>query len=96
MARPSLLDETEIAEQLAECPDWTRDGDHLRRTFSFNSFVEAMGFMMSSGLVAERLNHHPEWTNVYNRVDVGLTTHDAGGLTELDFALAAQMSKLAT
>ena len=80
---------------MAEVPGWERDGDHLRRQFVFASFVEAMGFMMSSGLVAERLNHHPDWSNVYNRVDVGLTTHDVNGLTEYDFALAAEMNRLA-
>ena len=61
--------------------------------FVFNDFVAAFSFMSASALVAERMNHHPEWFNVYNKVEVTLTTHDAGGLTELDFSLAEKMEK---
>jgi 4a-hydroxytetrahydrobiopterin dehydratase len=67
-----------------------RDGK-LNRTFEFADFVAAFGFMTKVALVAERMNHHPEWSNVYNRVEVALTTHDAGGITERDFALAEAM-----
>jgi 4a-hydroxytetrahydrobiopterin dehydratase len=58
------------------------------------SFIFAFGFMASAAIVAEKMNHHPEWSNVYNRVTVRLTTHDAGGITELDFELAARMTGL--
>jgi 4a-hydroxytetrahydrobiopterin dehydratase len=70
-----------------------RDGK-LHRTFRFPDFVSAFGFMTRVALVAERMDHHPEWSNVYGTVTVDLTTHDAGGLTERDFALAAKMNAL--
>ncbi|MCF3640045.1 4a-hydroxytetrahydrobiopterin dehydratase [Rhizobium sp. TRM95111] len=89
------LDEAALAEALGRHPDWVRDGDAIRRSFKFRTFVQAFGFMTEGALAAEKLNHHPEWFNVYNRVDVRLTTHDAGGLTDLDFKLAAAMEKAA-
>ena len=67
--------------------------DAIRRTFKFGSFVEAWGWMSRMALVAEKMNHHPEWTNVYNRVEVTLTTHDADGLSQLDVDLADEMSQ---
>ena len=69
--------------------------DAIRKVWKFRGFVEAWGFMSSVALVAEKLNHHPEWSNVYNVVDVTLTTHDCGGLSELDVKLAKRMDKLA-
>lgn len=74
---------------------WTLEEGKLHATFAFEDFVGAFSFMSASALVAERMNHHPEWFNVYNRVRIDLTTHDAGGLTALDFELAAAMNKLA-
>jgi 4a-hydroxytetrahydrobiopterin dehydratase len=71
-----------------------RDGK-LHKAFAFPDFVRAFGFMTQAALVAESMDHHPEWTNVYRHVTVDLSTHDAGGLTELDFALAARMERLA-
>jgi 4a-hydroxytetrahydrobiopterin dehydratase len=67
----------------------------LRKTFGFADFVEAFAWMTAVALVAEKLDHHPDWTNVYHRVDVALWTHDAGGITERDFELAAAMDRLA-
>lgn len=67
----------------------------LQKSFSFSSFNEAFGFMTRAALVAEQMNHHPEWSNVYNRVDVVLSTHDAGGVTELDIKLAKLMDTFA-
>ena len=67
--------------------------DAITRTFVFKDFNEAFGFMARSALVAEKLDHHPEWSNVYKTVDVTLSTHDAGGLTELDIKLAEAMDK---
>ena len=95
MARPSKLSESELAAALAELPGWSIEAGKLHRELSFASFVEAFGFMSSAALVAERLDHHPEWFNVYNRVVVDLTTHDAGGLTSLDLQLARRMNELA-
>ena len=95
MARPHRLSDPEIHERLSSLPDWHRAGHKLVRTFEFGSFVEAFGWMTSVALVAEKLDHHPEWKNVYSRVEVELTTHDAGGITGLDFELAARMTELA-
>lgn len=82
---------------LARLPGWQLDAQRaaLRRQFVFADFVEAFGFMTRVALLAERMNHHPEWCNVYNRVDVVLTTHDAGGVTALDVDLALAMNALA-
>jgi 4a-hydroxytetrahydrobiopterin dehydratase len=69
--------------------------DAICRTFKFKDFSEAFGFMARAALVAEKLDHHPEWSNVWNRVEVTLSTHSAGGLTELDLTLAEAMDKIA-
>ncbi|MEM9170408.1 MAG: 4a-hydroxytetrahydrobiopterin dehydratase [Pseudomonadota bacterium] len=84
------LDDAARAAFLAAAPGWTPvDGrDAVAKSFKFNSFVEAWGFMSRVALLAEKHDHHPEWFNVYNRVDVTLTTHDAGGLSARDEALA--------
>ena len=76
---------------------WADEGgrDAIVKTFTFANFVEAFGFMTRAALWAEKLNHHPEWSNVYKRVTVTMTTHDAGGLTELDVKLASKMDLLA-
>jgi 4a-hydroxytetrahydrobiopterin dehydratase len=89
------LDPDEVSRRLASLPGWTVQAGKLHRTFTFDDFVAAFGFMASVALVAERMNHHPEWHNVYSRVVVDLTTHDAGGITDHDFALAAAMDRLA-
>ena len=75
--------------------DWRMDEVSLHAQWKFKDFAQAMAFMNAVAEVAERMNHHPEWTNVYNRVSVRLTTHDAGGLTQLDFELAQAMDALA-
>ena len=74
---------------------WGMVEGKLHKRFVFRDFVEAFGFMTRAAMVAEVLNHHPEWCNVYKRVDVDLTTHEVGGLTELDFMLAGRMEALA-
>lgn len=75
--------------------DWTEREGKLCRTFRFSNFSEAFAFMVRVALLAERMGHHPEWTNVYNTVEVALSTHDAGGaITEKDRVLAAAMDKL--
>ena len=95
MARPGTLTPEALERGLAALPGWTLEAGKLHRELRFSSFVEAFGFMSSVALVAEQLNHHPEWTNVYDRVAVDLTTHDVGGLTELDLTLAGRMNELA-
>ena len=75
--------------------DWVVEAGKLHRQFKFRDFAEAFGFMSEIAIRAEKLDHHPEWSNVYNRVVVDLVTHDAGGLTELDFELAAFMDRAA-
>lgn len=80
-----------LAEKL---PDWRLDGEHLKRDFRFADFIEAFGFMSRVALLAERADHHPEWSNVYNRVEIALTTHDAGGLSARDVGLAQEIDAL--
>lgn len=84
------LDAQEILARLAQLDGWTlaADGGAIEKRYVFKDFAQAFAFMAHGALAAERLNHHPEWTNVYNRVAVRLSTHDAGGVTERDFALA--------
>lgn len=82
---------------LARLPDWREvDGrDAIAREYAFPDFITAFGFMARVALVAEKMDHHPEWTNVYGRVSVLLTSHDAGGLTSRDIRLAEAMDRLA-
>ena len=84
------LNETDRSEALADLPEWDHDEarDAITRRIVFADFIEAFGFMTQVALIAERMNHHPEWSNVYNRVDVLLTTHDAGGLSGRDIDMA--------
>ncbi len=91
------LDRAAIDENLAELNGWAlaADGLSISKTFKFRNFVEAFGFMTEAALAAEKFNHHPEWFNVYSRVEVKLTTHDAGGLTDHDVKLAKAMEKAA-
>jgi 4a-hydroxytetrahydrobiopterin dehydratase len=93
-SRPKALARPEIEARLGELDDWTLLDGKLHRDFRFDDFVHAFGFMTRVALHAEKLDHHPEWSNVYNRVAVDLTTHDAGGVTELDFELAHLMDIL--
>ncbi|MEJ2308543.1 MAG: 4a-hydroxytetrahydrobiopterin dehydratase [Gammaproteobacteria bacterium] len=74
--------------------DWHLEEGKLHRTFVFADFVEAFGFMTRAAMHAEKMNHHPEWSNVYKRVDVYLTTHEAGGITQRDFELAGMLDSL--
>lgn len=85
----------QVQEKLQHLPGWELRDDKLYRQLSFPNFVAAFGFMTQVALLAETRNHHPEWSNVYNRVDIYLTTHDAQGISERDFALAAQVNTLA-
>ena len=95
MSRPTALAPAEVESRLKTRSDWKLDQRRLHRIFKFENFVEAFGFMSQIAILAEKMDPHPEWSNIYNRVDVYLTTHDAGGLTELDFELADHMDRLA-
>lgn len=88
----TVLDPKDIAANL---DGWTGGDDFITKVFKFEDFVSAFGFMTQIAIIAEKMNHHPEWFNVYNRVDVTLTTHDAGGVTDKDVALAEAMEKAA-
>ena len=89
MAAKKLTD-AKIQENLAQVDGWTIENGKLHKEFQFDNFITAFGFMTQLALVAESLNHHPEWFNVYNRVTIDLTTHDAGGISDLDFQWAKQ------
>ena len=82
------LDDAAIAAAMASVPGWSHKGDGIERRYEFKDFSAAFGFMARVALLAEKADHHPEWSNVYNRVEIRLTTHDAGGLSTRDFALA--------
>ena len=90
----TLLDPEQIKTGHEQLPDWEFDSLSLQRRFQFADFVEAFGFMSRVALLAERIDHHPEWSNVYNRVDMRLTSHDAGGITGRDIKLARQIDAL--
>ena len=85
-----LLNAKEVAARL---DGWTGGDDFITKVFRFDDFAQAFGFMTQIAIIADKMDHHPEWYNVYNRVDVTLTTHDAGGVTEKDVKLAEAMEK---
>lgn len=97
MTRPRPLTGDQRQAALAALDGWTEDEqrDVINKTFTFKNFNQAFGFMTRTALLAEKMDHHPEWFNVYNKVEVTLTTHDAGGITELDIKLARAMDRLA-
>ena len=85
------LTDTEITAALDALPGWNHVGDGIERSYRFEDFTHAFAFMTRTALLAEKADHHPEWSNVWNKVEVRLTTHDAGGLTAKDIALATAM-----
>ncbi len=94
------LDDSQIKDALSKLNDtlgsdeqWQLEGDKITKTFKFKSFIRAFGWMSQIAIWAEKLNHHPEWFNVYNKVEVTLTTHDVDGLSDLDFTMAEKMEK---
>ncbi|WP_286830114.1 MULTISPECIES: 4a-hydroxytetrahydrobiopterin dehydratase [Kordiimonas] len=95
--RPSRMTDTERDAALGAVSGWAYDAEEkaIRKTFQFADFSEAWGFMNRAALLAEKLDHHPEWFNVYNRVEVKMTTHDADGVTTLDFQMATAMDSFA-
>jgi 4a-hydroxytetrahydrobiopterin dehydratase len=93
--RPVKLSESEIAAALAKLPTWKVKSGKLHREYKFADFVAAFTFMSGAALVAQGMDHHPEWFNVWNVVRIDLATHDAGGITALDVKLAHTMEDLA-
>lgn len=93
---PAPLTHEQLARALAALPAWRIDGDRLHREFAFSDFVTAFGFMSRVALLAEKAGHHPEWSNVYGKVRVWLTTHDAGDrITQRDVELAREIDRCA-
>ena len=88
------LSESSIEEKLKNLPWWSVKNDKLYKEFQFNDFNQAFGFMTRAAMEIEKMNHHPEWFNVYNRITVELTTHDAGGITDNDVNLARILNSL--
>jgi 4a-hydroxytetrahydrobiopterin dehydratase len=97
MSRPQALEGDAREAALAELAGWqeTPGRNAIARTFTFRNFNQAFAFMTRSALLAEKMNHHPEWFNVYKTVEITLTTHDAGGVTELDVRMAKAMNRFA-
>jgi len=93
--KPQKLTEEELQNGLKGLPGWSVAGGKLHREFQFADFVQAFGFLSSTALVAESMNHHPEWCNVYNKVSVDLVTHSLGGISTYDLELAKRMEGLA-
>lgn len=89
------MTQTEIDDALADLSGWSQDDDAITKTFRFDGFTEAIAFIQRLAPLAEEANHHPELTNVYDRVDVRLSTHDAGGVTDKDVALARAIDGVA-
>ena len=94
MARPVKLTEMEIAKALEGLKGWSVAENKLHRAFSFPDFIIAWGFMSQVALIAQSMDHHPEWLNVYGSVRIDLSTHDAGGITALDIALAQRIDAI--
>ena len=94
MATRTRLDDGQIRAELGGLPGWAVQNAKLHREFKFKDFSEAWGFMCRVALLAEKMNHHPEWFNVWSIVKIELATHDVGGITELDMELARRISKL--
>ncbi len=91
---PTLLTQTILGRLNSDLPEWEVKGKRIRRQFVFPNFVEAFCFMTKVAFIAERMNHHPEWKNIYSTVTIELTTHDLGGLSNLDIELAKAMNDL--
>lgn len=94
MVEMRKLSSKEITEGLEKLQGWSSEGGKLSRSITFGSFEDAFAFMTRCALEIERLDHHPEWFNVYRKLGIALSTHEAGGITELDFELAARMNRI--
>lgn len=88
------LSDEEIKKEIDKNPDWIVENGKLNRKLEFDNFVQAFGFMTEVAIEAEKMNHHPEWFNVYNRIKIELVTHDVNGISNYDFKLASIIDKL--
>lgn len=95
MANRSKLTEQEIAKALESLPGWSVENGKLHREYHFRDFTWAFGFMAAAATAIEKMDHHPDWRNVYGRVTIDLHTHEAGGITGLDLKLAAMLEEFA-
>lgn len=89
------LSDREVAEEVAKLAGWKVEQGKLHKSFEFRDFIQAFGFMSRVALTAEAMGHHPEWSNVWNRVVIDLSTHSIGGISRLDFQLAGKIQELA-
>ena len=94
MAEQHKLADNDLKAALGSLPGWRLENGKLRKQYIFADFAHAFGFMATAAVLIEKMNHHPEWSNVYNRVDVHLTTHDAGGVTGHDIELARVLDSI--
>ena len=92
--KPYLLQDDELKELTAKIPGWGIKTEIIEREFNFDNFIEAFSFMTKVALVCEKYNHHPNWENVYSKVIIKLSTHDLGGITNLDQTLASEINKI--
>ena len=90
--KPYLLQDKELKELIAKIPGWEVKSEYLKREFDFQNFIEAFSFMTKIALICEKYNHHPNWKNVYSKVIIKLSTHDLGGITNLDEKLASEIN----
>lgn len=94
MSRPRKLTDRQVAAALRRLNGWSHEAGRLRKALKFRDFGEAFGFMVQVAMAADRLNHHPDWCNSYNRVTIDLTTHEAGGITARDIELARRIEEI--
>tara|TARA_B100000424_G_C22677222_1_gene371213 strand:- start:161 stop:451 length:291 start_codon:yes stop_codon:yes gene_type:complete len=92
--KPYLLQDEELRELAAKIPGWNIKSEQIEREFNFRSFIEAFSFMTKIALLCEKYNHHPNWSNVYSKVTVKLSTHDLGGITNLDQTIASEINRI--
>jgi len=92
--KPYLLQEEEIKELAAKIPSWEIHPKYIERNIHFENFIDAFSFMTKVALLAEKYNHHPNWENVYSKVNIKLTNHDLGGISSLDHLLASEINNL--
>ena len=94
LMKPYLLQDLELKELVVKIPGWEINDGQIQKEFKFSNFIEAFSFMTKIALICEKYNHHPNWENVYSRVIISLSTHDLGGITNLDQTLALEINKV--
>ena len=90
----SLIEKNQLDSFIEKNPSWVIDNKTIKKEFKFENFIEAFGFMSKVALLSEKIDHHPDWQNIYNKVKINLTTHDKGGITTNDIKLAEAIDKL--